>query len=269
VTRRRRCPVSGNLPVGRQASITQTLRATTLHYGSRQCAVQVPRSCPQISRVRALMKASLQRHPRHLAPSVAALALGVACAIGARHAAAFDECGDLANAYGPYDYRKDRDKLVIVEGAHFTQDVEALRAGRTGPVGGDIDYTLRASPNHPRALIAMANLGAIRFAGNDPMVRLIYGTYLSRVGKPQEAIKQLEIARSLDPDNANIHYNLGLIYLDLKDYPKAREHAERAYALGFALPGLRKRLEEAGQWTAQVAMPASDSAAKGKAPDPK
>jgi hypothetical protein len=28
-----------------------------------------------------------------------------------------------------------------------------------------------------------------------------------------------------------------------------REHAERAYELGFSLPGLRKRLEAAGQWT--------------------
>ena len=120
---------------------------------------------------------------------------------------AFEECGDLANAYGPYDYRTSRDKLAIVEGVHFTPDVEALRSGATGQIGGDIDYTLRASPNHPRALIAMANLGrklntdsppgakytlpcyfdrAIRFAGDDPTVRLVYGTYLARVGKGQE-----------------------------------------------------------------------------------
>jgi tetratricopeptide (TPR) repeat protein len=236
------------------------------------------------------MNALLQRTPGRMWPAIAALGTCLACAAVAHDAAAYNECGDLANAYGPYDYRTSRDKLLIVEGAHFTEDVESLRRGRTGPVGGDIDYTLRASPNHPRALIAMANLGrlmnteqppgahysvacyfdrAIRFASDDPIVRLVYGTYLYRVGKPHDAIKQLEIARSLDPDNANIHYNLGLIYLDLKDYPKAREHAERAYALGFALPGLRKRLEEAGQWTAQAAIPATDAATKGKAPEPK
>jgi tetratricopeptide (TPR) repeat protein len=202
--------------------------------------------------------------------SRAAWALVVALAMGAGAAHAFEECGDLGNAYGPFDYRTSRDKLVIVENVHFTQDVEALRGGSSGQLGGDIDYTLRASPNHPRALIAMANLGrrlntsqppgakypipcyfdrAIRFAGDDPMEPLVYGTYLSRVGKPKEAVDQLEIAAKLEPDNANIHYNLGLIYLDLKDYPKARENAKRAYDLGFSLTGLRKRLEAAGQWT--------------------
>lgn len=194
----------------------------------------------------------------------------VALLLGASPARAFNECGELANAYGPYDYRTSRYELAIVESNHFTPDVEALRSGITGAIGGDIDYTLRASPNHPRALIAMANLGrklntdqppgakytlpcyfdrALRFADNDPMVRLVYGTYLARVGKPKDAAEQLQVALKLDEGNANIHYNLGLIYLDLKDYPKAREHAQRAYELGFSLPGLRKRLEAAGQWT--------------------
>lgn len=206
------------------------------------------------------------------------LLVALVAGAGAQDTRAFEECGDLVNAYGPYDYRTERDKLVIVESYHFTPDVEALRSGKTGTLGGDIDYTLRASPNHSRALIAIANLGrtlntdrppganytigcyfdrAIRFAGNDPVVRLIYGTYLSRIGKPQEAVKELEVAVTLDESNANIHYNLGLIYLDLKNYPQAREHARRAYALGFALPGLRKRLEDLRQWdsTADAATP--------------
>ena len=184
-------------------------------------------------------------------------------------AVAFEDCGELGNAYGPYDYRTQKDKLVIVEGAHFTQDVEALRRGTTGSLGADIDYTLRASPNHHRALIAMGNLArklnieqppgakytlacyfdrAIRFAGNDGVVRLIYGTHLSRAGKKTEALQQLELALSLDPNSANIHYNLGLLYFDLKDYPKARHNAQRAYELGFALPGLKRMLEGVGQW---------------------
>jgi len=180
----------------------------------------------------------------------------------------FEECGELGNSYGPFDYRTSRDKLAIVEGAHFTADVETLRRGNTSTVAGDLDYTLRASPNHHRALISMVNLGrslrtdqppgakysipcyfdrAIRFARNDGFVRLIYGTYLARVNKKQDAIAQLEIAASLDEANANVHYNLGLVYFDLKDYPKARVHAKRAYELGFTLPGLRKMLIDAGQ----------------------
>jgi tetratricopeptide (TPR) repeat protein len=198
-------------------------------------------------------------------------------AFAAGSAFAFDECGDLANAYGPFDYRTSKDRLVIVEGAHFTADVESLRRGTTGSLGADIDYTLRASPNHHRALIAMMTLGrklntdqpqgahytitcyfdrGTRFAPDDAVVRLIYGTYLSRLNKRSEAMEQLSLALKLDPDNANIHYNLGLIYLDVKDYPNARLHAQRAYELGFALPGLKKRLEEAGQWSGSTPVPA-------------
>lgn len=232
------------------------------------------------------MNASIRIGPRPPAARIAGtLLVAVAGIVLAQPARAFEECGDLANAYGPFDYRTSRDKLLIVEGAHFTEDVESLRRGRTGTLGSDIDYTLRASPNHPRALIAMANLGrklntdlpqganytipcyfnrAIRFAGDDAVVRLIYGTYLSRAGKPKEALRELELAQKLDDSNANIHYNLGLIYLDFKDYPKAREHAERAYALGFTLPGLRKRLEEAGQWSPP---PAAATPAAGAAVD--
>lgn len=211
---------------------------------------------------------------------VLALIAGTATAQG------FDECGDLANAYGPFDYRTSKDKLAIVEGAHFTADVESLRRGTTGTLGGDIDYTLRASPNHHRALIAMMTLArrsntdrpqganytlacyfdrAARFAPDDAVVRLIYGTYLSRVNKRSAALEQLGVALQLDPDNANIHYNLGLIYVDMKDYPKARLHARRAYELGFTLPGLKKRLEDAGQWEGPVPAAPARSAEAPKA----
>jgi len=209
--------------------------------------------------------------------------LACVAAVAASSAYAASECGELANAYGPFDYRTSRDKLVIVERHHFTPDVQALRAGATGRIGADIDYTLRASPNHHRALIAMADLGrklktdqpaganytvacyfdrALRFAADDPMVRLIYGTNLLRAGKRQEAVKELEIASSMDPNNANVHYNLGLLFFDFKDYPKAREHAHRAYELGFSLPGLKKKLQDAGQWEPPAASAASTGTAK-------
>ena len=209
--------------------------------------------------------------------------LACIAAVAVSSAYAESECGELANAYGPFDYRTSGNKLVIVEMHHFTPDVQALRAGATGKIGADIDYTLRASPNHHRALIAMADLArktntsqpvgahytvacyfdrAIRFAANDPMVRLIYGTNLLREGKQQEALKQLKLASSMDPDNANVHYNLGLLYLDLKDYPKARESAHRAYELGFSLPGLKKMLQDAGQWESPAASTASNRPAK-------
>lgn len=193
-------------------------------------------------------------------------------------ASAFEECGPLrgTGGYGPFDYRTSAKQLAIVEQFHFTPDVEGLKHGQSGSLGSDLDYTLRASPNHHRALIAMANLSiqlntakpkgahytlscyfdrAIRYAPDDGKVYMIYGIYLARTGKKQEALKQLQTAESLAKDDANIQYNLGLVFLDLKDYPNARLHARRAYELGFALPGLRKALEGAKQWEGPVPAP--------------
>lgn len=193
------------------------------------------------------------------------LALGLS--IGS--AQAYEECGPLANAYGPFDYRTDQDKIAVVEQYHFTPPVENLKRGATGVIGADLDYTLRASPNHHRALIAMTRWAerlktehppganytvkcylerALRFRPEDSMARLIYANYLTKHGQKEDGVKQLEAARENAGDNANIQYNLGLAYFDLHDYDKSLAHAQRAYQLGFSLPGLRSKLQKAGKW---------------------
>lgn len=179
-------------------------------------------------------------------------------------------CGSLQNSYGPYDYRSDKDKLPIVEGAHFTPAVANLVKGATGTLGADIDYTLRAFPNHHYALLAMIRLGnkehqskpggakysvecylyrANRFRGDDSTVKMIYATYLAKNNRSAEALKQLNEAVELGEDSANLNYNIGLVYLDLKQYDNALNYAHRAYQMGFPLPGLRDRLRRAGKWT--------------------
>lgn len=181
----------------------------------------------------------------------------------------FDPCGSLNNRYGPFDYWTDKDKLGIVEVAHFTPEVENLRAGRSSTIGGDIDYTLRAFPNHPRALLSMVRLGerrkserppgarytvacylerAVRFRPNDGMARMIYGTYLAKQKKYDEALVHLKVAEEGAQDNANLHYNMGLLYFDMEKYEESLRHAHAAYRLGFGLPGLRAKLEKAGKW---------------------
>lgn len=180
-------------------------------------------------------------------------------------------CGDLANAFGPFDYRntEQRKNLPIVESHHFTPLVESLMKAATGSLGADIDYTLRAFPNHLRALDAMARLSvrektarpsganysidcyfdrAIRFRPGDGLTRLAYGTYLATIGETEKSIEHMQEAARLEPDNAAINYNLGLMYLKRKDYAQARDYAKKAYALGFPLPGLRNKLVAAGAW---------------------
>lgn len=181
-------------------------------------------------------------------------------------------CGDpFHNHYGPFDYRQTTpEQRAIVERVHFTPVVESLQAGNTsmGP-GGDLEYTLNVYPNHHRALMSLMKFAvrekssrpgrvkysiecrfdrAERYRPDDAMVKVIHGLYLLQTGKPQEAVTKLEQARQLDSSNANVHYNLGLAYIDLKQYDKALESAHLAYANGFPLPGLRDKLRRLGKW---------------------
>lgn len=183
-------------------------------------------------------------------------------------------CGDLRppGQFGPFDYRAlPPNAKGLVEGAHFTPKVENLIAGNSGSVAGDIDYTLRAIPNHPRALLAMTRLvmrlknerpagarfpaecyfeRAVRFAPDDPMPHVLYASYLKnhqRMGEAKQQLAQAEQMRG-DPSSFDIDYNLGILYLDLGEPDKAAAAAQRAYALGAPLPGLMKRLKAAGKW---------------------
>jgi tetratricopeptide (TPR) repeat protein len=183
-------------------------------------------------------------------------------------------CGRLENAYGPFDYTNAEHvahKLPIVEKFHFTSDVEHLVRGASSSVPGDLDYTLRAFPNHHRALSAMANyqlthprpsdaryysadcyfLRAIAFKPTDAMVHEIYGVYLHSLGKYEQALQQYRAAVRLMPDLADAYYNLGLLYADMQQYQPALEAARHAYDLGYPLPGLRTRLQSLGVWKDQ------------------
>jgi tetratricopeptide (TPR) repeat protein len=192
--------------------------------------------------------------------------------------AAYEECGSLDNGVGPYDYRTQKKQLEIVERFHFHREIEFPPPGNRRPLGGDLDYTLRASPNHHRALAAVSNLElsikkkegyvsrtsgpmkgaqytascyfdrAVRFAPNDGMVRMVFGMYLVKSGDNKAALAQLEEAQKLEKNNANLHYNLGLLYFDIGDYANSLSHAKQAYALGFTLPGLREKLQKAKKW---------------------
>ena len=170
---------------------------------------------------------------------------------------------------GDYTNADDREGLGVVEQFHFTPDVEKLIKGASGPLGGDIGYTLDHFPNHHRALGAMTRLAlrdknrkphgarytidcyfqrALGFRPKDAKVRSLFGSYLLALGQADAALEQLEQAALLEPDNPTSHYNLGLLYLKKKDYDKARASADKAYGMGFPLPGLKNKLVDAGQW---------------------
>lgn len=198
-----------------------------------------------------------------------------------------DACGPLGNGFGPFDYRSDHqssnavtgadlpyaERRRLVEGAHFTPRVEMLigaqSGGQIGPPGADLDYTLRAFPNHHRALMAVMRYGektksekpaglskvvecyferAARFTPNDTIVKMLYATYLIKYNRVPEAVSQLERATVLAKDGAFTHYNIGLVYFDMKNYGKALTQAHEAMALGFQRTELRDLLKGVNQW---------------------
>lgn len=204
-------------------------------------------------------------------------------------------CGSLESAYGPYDYRTERNgHLRIVERFHFSAAVEALIHGDSGDIGGDLNYVLMTSPNHHRALLAVVRFGeraktpqppgmkysidcyfdrALRFQPDDTVVREMYAQYLGKGGRVTEAKQELEVASTYAKDNPLSHYNIGLIYFDLKDYDHALAQAQAALAAGYPRTDLRDMLKGVGKWRDPTASadpaasaPAASSALAASAP---
>jgi len=190
------------------------------------------------------------------------------------------DCGDLANpVFGPIDYRKaNKQTRDLVESAHFTRGVENLTRGKTGTFGWDIGYTLRAFPNHHRALLTMQRLvdlekrnpardaaytiecyydRALRFQPDDHVVRLLFANYLVEKKKADEAAKHLDYVSRVAADSPFTQFNVGMLFFDLKNYDRALEQAHKALELGFTRPELADRLKSVGRWVEPPASAAS------------
>jgi tetratricopeptide (TPR) repeat protein len=180
---------------------------------------------------------------------------------------------------GPYDYRVDRKRVEFIESNHFQPQVQALIRGVSGPIGAELDFLLRHVPNHHKALLLLITYGeklkwtqpnglrypyecwyerAIRWQPNDAVVRMIYAIYLNKRSRANDALSLLKSAADLAGDNGFTQYNVGLIYLEMKQYDLALAQAHKALSLGFNRPALRDGLQAAGKWTepASVAEPA-------------
>ena len=181
--------------------------------------------------------------------------------------------------YGPYDYITERGRLAIVENAHFTPDVENLRKGSTGYLGHDLSYTLNASPNHHRALLAAMRFAmrekrddpphmaypiscyfdrATRFNPNDTVVRGLYAKYLFEFMKRRiEAVFQVDMAVRAANDNPLTHYNAGSLYLEMGEYAKAVAQATKAKELGWPREDLTEKLKALGKMATSDSRPST------------
>ena len=89
---------------------------------------------------------------------------------------------------------------------------------------------------------------AMAFKPDDGVVRMIYGVYLFKAGNFDESTQRFQEALERSPNDAEVHYNLGLVLVQTKKYDDALHHAKIAYELGHPMPGLRKQLKRAGVW---------------------
>jgi len=182
-------------------------------------------------------------------------------------------CNGERQGYGPWDYTNadERGKIPIVEQYHFDKDVELLIRPMQGNFAGDFDYTLRAVPNHHRALLSLIRyqlqlnaklrnthkpkspvecylLRAINFSPDDMTAVSLYAYYLHKMNKNEEALKAYEFALAKEPDSISLLYRFGLFLVDIKKYEKALEIATKVYKNGKAPNGLKNKLIKLGLW---------------------
>lgn len=190
---------------------------------------------------------------------------------------------DLANGQtGPWDYYDPKNSIrngespmgniKRVANVHLTAKMLQLTGRATGPISADLDYTLRAIPNHPNGLNLASRLEkrlkspfvsknligetmrksadcyfqrALKLAKRAE-THEIYAIHLHRNNNYSEAKEQHLKAISLGGKSAGLHYNYALTLIKLKDYDGAEQHANIAYKLGYPLPGLRNQLKKHG-----------------------
>ncbi|WP_200345869.1 tetratricopeptide repeat protein [Halochromatium glycolicum] len=181
-----------------------------------------------------------------------------------------DFCPPLKSSHGNRDYLdpSNQHHVGMVERYHFNEDVRQLRGGArpSGSLVGDLEYTLNWFPNHHVALDTLVRLAikkknpmplgaehiecrfewARKVNPQDGMVEFIEAQYRFKIGEHDQAKILLKNAARLSPRNANVLYNVGLLYFRMKEYEKAHKYAQSAYELGFPLPGLREMLSDAG-----------------------
>jgi tetratricopeptide (TPR) repeat protein len=179
--------------------------------------------------------------------------------------------------YDPNEFLRDPHIFKAVERAHITGGgARELKAKRYGPAYGHVEFALRYYPNHPKGLLLLSDVcvkwkspqcdadgwfaRAIDVNPNIAQTHTLHGLHLHRTGRHKEALEAYKKAIQLDPNSVYAHYNLGLLYFDMGQFPLSNEEAQRSYALGAQYPGLRDKLQKAGKWKELAETTASDQA---------
>lgn len=188
--------------------------------------------------------------------------------------AVFLNCGSLSPAQGQDRINRDfynpgtgneRADWTNAHKFHLQPAFDEMKLGRWKSARDNFEFILRYFPNSPQALNGISELCDLKWSSAqcdadswfekavavNPSVAttwVIYGLHFQRKKRLSEAVEKFQYALTLEPNNINGRYNLGLAYFDLKEYEKANEQAQISYALGAPLPGLRDMLKRVGAW---------------------
>jgi tetratricopeptide (TPR) repeat protein len=180
-----------------------------------------------------------------------------------------DSLSHMANTRNDFNNPAHKEKITRVVSAHFTPEVAALIRGEsTSDLHADIYYTLRSIPNHYSALTSVEKLErrdklregdlyqtryysaacyfkrAIFLHPKDSILFQLLAIHLHKIKDYDAALEAYKQALNLTPGNIEVHYNIGLLYVEMKDYTQGKFHADKAYKAGFPLPGLRNKLAQ-------------------------
>lgn len=194
------------------------------------------------------------------------------------------ECGSVTSTESTLSDYRSRDfdaarRWSIADIKHNHYDPAAARMAQgeySRRVMADIHFLLRGWPNHYPALQLLVQYElaggkpyeyptagcyfarAREYVPDDVNVDLAEGYYYWKKHELSLALESYSDALRIDPESAAAHYNLGLVLLDAGQPSKALAEAHAAYAAGYPLPGLRNKLERAGEWRDAVAGPPTD-----------
>tara|TARA_R110002110_G_scaffold415858_2_gene658576 strand:+ start:10939 stop:11526 length:588 start_codon:yes stop_codon:yes gene_type:complete len=180
-------------------------------------------------------------------------------------------CVTLAHASAgePYNYyvpAPDR-LLENVEKYHLQQGIDKIKKGQFEYAWSEFAFMLHYFPNHPIALQHISSLAmqveknsraqkyfdrAIKLYPQESATYALYGIFMHKIENYHEAVALYQQAISIDNSPAEYHYNLGLSYLALQQYDQAYQSAQKAYNLGYPLPGLKNQLVAEGAWKSKA-----------------
>lgn len=102
--------------------------------------------------------------------------------------------------------------------------------GKTDDAIAFIKQAIKVQPTNPRPYLGLA---------------LLYRD-MRRLDLARDTLLSGDAA--VEGQSIEIHYNLGLVYFELKEMDLAVEFAKKAYDKQYPLPGLQQKLTRAGRW---------------------